>query len=148
MVSYFNQYAYVYIGLYGYDFLTSGHKTAMLFVARGWTVILNDDLVHRVLTLAGLVVGVACGAVGVALSTLHPSWTEDYGSSQTAISFLLPFLIGTTVANIVMATVASAVNTILVAFAEAPLDLERNHPGLHRQMIAAWHQVYPNSVAI
>ena len=144
IVCYFTQYATVYVGLYGYDFLTAGQKTATLFAARGWTTIINDDLVARVLWLSSWVVGAMTGTIGLILSHLHPVWTEDLGSAQVAVVFLICFLIGTGTANIVTSIVASAVNTIVVAFCEAPLDFERNHPVLYRQMHAAWLQVYPD----
>jgi len=144
LVSYFNQYATVYVGLYGYDFLTAGQKTANLFAVRGWTTIINDDLVSRVLWLSSWVLGGVTGTIGLLFSRLHPSWTEDLGSSQTSTVFLVCFLIGTGTANIVTSIVASAVNTIIVAFGEAPEDFETNHPELYRQMVAAWRQVYPD----
>jgi hypothetical protein len=42
-----------------------------------------------------------------------------------------------------MSVVLSANNTVLVAFAEAPLEFERSHPGLYAQMVYAWRAVYP-----
>jgi hypothetical protein len=74
LVTYFNKYAMVYVGLYGYDYLTAGKKTADLFAARGWTMILNDDLVGRVLMLLNLVIGALAGAFGLFLATVFPSW--------------------------------------------------------------------------
>jgi hypothetical protein len=49
--------------------------------------------------------------------------------------------------SVLLGVVSSAVDTILVTFCEAPLDFERNHPGLHRQMLSAWRQVYPDATA-
>jgi hypothetical protein len=45
--------------------------------------------------------------------------------------------------SVLVGVVSSAVDTIVVTFCEAPMDFERNHPGLHRQMVSAWRQVYP-----
>ncbi|GKY95568.1 hypothetical protein MPSEU_000518200 [Mayamaea pseudoterrestris] len=74
LVAYFNKYAMVYVGLYGYDYMTAGKKTADLFAARGWTLILNDDLVGRVLMLLNFVIGILTGAFGMYLAAKHPSW--------------------------------------------------------------------------
>jgi hypothetical protein len=146
IVEYFNKYAMVYVGLYGYDFLTAGKKTATLFSERGWTFVLNDDLVGRVLIIVSIVVGLLTGAVGLMLAKLHPSWTDEFGTAQKAVSFFVPFFIGAAMSTIVVGVISSAVDTILVTFCEAPQDFERNHPGLHRQMTAAWRQVYPETV--
>jgi hypothetical protein len=37
----------------------------------------------------------------------------------------------------------SAVDTVIVSFAEAPEEFETNHPALCQQMMTAWRQVYP-----
>jgi hypothetical protein len=41
-----------------------------------------------------------------------------------------------------MAMVESAVDTIVVCFAEAPEDFEINHPDHCRRMKSAWRQVF------
>jgi hypothetical protein len=91
-----------------------------------------------------LAIGLVTGCIGLVLGTMSPSWVEEFGSSADAITFLMPFCIGTAIAFILMSVVASAVDTVIVTFAEAPLDFERNHPGLHRQMVTAWEHVYPD----
>jgi hypothetical protein len=144
IVAYFNKWAYVYIGLYGYDYLTAGKKVMNLFMERGWTTIIMDDLVLRVCSLMAFVIGLITGCIGLVLGELNSSWVEEFGDSATAVSFLMPFFVGTAIAYILMGVVASAVDTVIVAFAEAPLDFERNHPGLHQQMVNAWSAVYPD----
>lgn len=114
---------------------------------RGWTAIINDDLVSGVCGLVSLAIGLVTGCIGLLLGQLNSSWVEELGSSAAAVSFLMPFLIGTAVAYILMSVVASAVDTVIVTFAEAPLDFERNHPGLHQQMVSAWGLVYPAEFA-
>ena len=131
------------MGLYGYDYLTAGKKVMNLFVERGWTAIINDNLVMRVLTIVCLVIGMVTGCVGLLLASACPSWVSEFGSSDTAIAFLIPALVGTAFAYILMGVVSSAVDTVVVAFCEAPLEFERNHPGLSAQMVDAWRQIYP-----
>lgn len=43
-----------------------------------------------------------------------------------------------------MSVVASAVNTIIVCFAEAPAEFDVNHPHLSMDMRSAWRQAWPN----
>lgn len=145
LTTYFNKFAYVYIGLYGYDYLTAGKKVMSLFVERGWTAIINDNLVSRVLALVCIVIGLLTGCVGLLLARASPGWVSEFGNSATAVAFLIPALVGTAFAYILMGVVASAVDTVIVAFCEAPLEFEQNHPGLSVQMVEAWRQIYPES---
>jgi len=145
LIAYFNKWAYVYIGLYGYDYLTAGKKVTALFLERGWTAIINDNLVTRVLTLICVVIGMLTGCVGLLLASASPGWVSELGSSATAFAFTIPALIGTAMAYILMGVVASAVDTVVVAFCEAPLEFEQNHPGLSAQMVEAWRLIYPEA---
>jgi len=47
-------------------------------------------------------------------------------------------------AIIIMDVVLSAVDTVIVSFAEAPQEFETNHPALSANMIQKWRSVYPN----
>lgn len=38
---YFNKWSFVYVGLYGYDYLTAGRKALELFQSRGWSTIIK-----------------------------------------------------------------------------------------------------------
>lgn len=42
-----------------------------------------------------------------------------------------------------MRVVASAVDTVIVCFAESPNDFRRHHPQLHQAMVQAWLATYP-----
>ena len=45
---------------------------------------------------------------------------------------------GFSFASIMMSVVGSAVNTVIVCFAEAPAEFEQNHPVLSLEMRGAW----------
>ena len=144
IITYFNKWAYVYIGLYGYDYLTAGNKVITLFMDRGWTAIMNDQLVSSVLTLVSIMIGVGAGCVGLLLCIAHPAWVSDFGEAGVYVAFVVPALIGITMALILTSVIMAAVDTVMVAFAEAPMEFERNHPGLSAQMVTAWRHVYPD----
>lgn len=114
-----------------------------LFTERGWSVIINDHLVLRVLGLMSCVIGILTGCMGLVIASAKPSWVDEFGSGATVVAFFIPFMIGTSLAYILMSVLSSAVDTILVGFAEAPLQFQRNHPGLYTQMVAGWREVYP-----
>ncbi|RLN51445.1 hypothetical protein BBJ28_00011648, partial [Nothophytophthora sp. Chile5] len=57
IMEYFNRWAYVYVGIYGYKFTEAGKAVFQLFHQRGFDAIINDDLIGNVLGFAALGVG-------------------------------------------------------------------------------------------
>lgn len=57
IMEYINRWAYIYVGIYGYDFRTSGKAVMDLFRNRGWTAVINDDLTSTALGFGALGVG-------------------------------------------------------------------------------------------
>ena len=55
------------------------------------------------------------------------------------------FLVGLIIASITMSVVDSAVNTVIVAFAEGPAEFEENHPELSAMMLAAYSAAWPET---
>jgi predicted phage tail protein len=117
-----------------------------LFIVRGWTAIISDDLLSRVLLLLSMIIGIVTGYVALVLASFHPSWVVE-SSSSGFVMFMFPFLIGTSMSSTLFGVISSAVDTVIVAFCEAPLEFERNHPGLSHQMKSAWAQIHPEIFA-
>jgi len=44
LVEYFNKWAFVYVGIYGYGYIEAGKNVIQLFKNRGWEAIIADDL--------------------------------------------------------------------------------------------------------
>lgn len=57
IMEYINQWAYVYVGIYGFDFRTSGKSVMDLFRNRGWTAVINDDLTSTALGFGAIGIG-------------------------------------------------------------------------------------------
>lgn len=142
-LEYFNKFAYIYVGMYGYSYLEAGKNVITLFKQRGWSIIIADDLISNVLTLFCFIIGLLTGCVGLALNEIEPSWFSGYEGSATAIAFGFSFLVGLLLSCITLSVVDSSVNTVLVCFAEAPAEFEENHPELSSEMRDAWREVYP-----
>jgi hypothetical protein len=58
VLEYFNRWAFVYCGIYGYSYLKSGRSVMELFKAKGWSAIITDRLVDFVLKFVNVVNGV------------------------------------------------------------------------------------------
>jgi hypothetical protein len=124
--------------LYGYDYLTAGKEVTTLFRARGWSVIINDHLVARSLSMMSLLIGLITGLVGVILGLvfLGPLWAVP--------AFFLGSILGGASCEILFGVVTSAVNTVVVCFAESPNQLQENHdPQLSQDLVQAWRKAYP-----
>jgi hypothetical protein len=53
----YNPWAFTYVGLYGYGLADAGLHSTELFDKRGWSTIVSDDLVPKILLMTSLVIG-------------------------------------------------------------------------------------------
>ena len=141
LVEYFNTWAFTYVGLYGYSFIDAGKNVIQLFQQRGWTAIIADTLVDSVLSMVSLGVGALTGIVGILVAQ---GSGVDLSGGVVALPFFVGFLLGFALCSTLFSVVGSAVNTVIVCYAEAPNEFQANHPELSNQMRATWRQAYPN----
>jgi len=138
----------VYVGLYGYSYTEAGKNVFTLFKNRGWEAIIADDLVQNVFFFLSLSVGGVCAGIGYAINenSLGDLFNNapSTGLSVQATNAILGFIIGLVLASILLSTIGSAVNAVIVCFAEGPAEFEANHPELSRKMRETWLQFYPN----
>jgi len=141
IVEYFNKWAYIYVGLYGYDYLTAGRKVIGLFKERGWNAIIADNLVLRLLGIVCLAIGLLTGTCTF-LAALLVEELESSGGWLGA-GFTAGFIIGLVLSGIIMGLLSSAVDSIIVCFAEAPTEFMDSHPALAQEMQTAWSAAWP-----
>lgn len=137
-LEFFNQWAYVYIGVYGYGYVKSGKKVMELFKSRGWTSITSNFLVSYVLNFTSLIVASVTGGIAIALDN-NKVGIEGYWDS-----FVVGFLVGFCISHVMMNVIKGAVNTAIVCFADKPDEMARNHPVMMKEMAEAWLDVYPD----
>jgi len=145
IVEYFNKWAYVYVGLYGYSYIEAGKNVFTLFQNRGWDAIIADDLVGNALFLVSMCVGLLTGAL-ILIPESTTDWFDEFTGDSSAIAFTLGFIVGLVICSILLSTVASAVNAVIVLFAEAPAEFQQNYPDLSNQMREAWLGAFPGSL--
>lgn len=143
LAQYFNRWAYIYVGLYGYGYLDAGKNVMTLFKERGWEVVISEDLVGGVLFLVSIITGLLSGLMGLILESTTDLFGAAGDSAGTA-AFLLSFIIGLLLCSIVLNTIASGVNTVIVLFAEAPAEFQANHPELSNKMRSTYMEFYPD----
>lgn len=148
-MEYFNKWGFIYVGLYGYNYWEAGPKVMNLFRQRGWSMILNDQLIYRVLSWMSLVMGALSGLLVVLVVKVHPSLLQGIDSDNHAsVAFVLGLIVGTVLSNILLSIIASAVDTVLVCFAEAPLEFRHAYPELSEGMEQAWRQTFPTEYRV
>jgi hypothetical protein len=132
------QWAYVYVGLYGYGFVEASINVLSLFKSRGWTAIVADTLVDTVLLLLSFGIGLLTGLVGLIAAT---SMQQDSGTM--VVAFFFGMLIGASFCSTLFGLISSGVNAVIVLFAENPAEFAANYPQLSQEMLKTWREAYP-----
>lgn len=137
-VEYINVWAYVYVGLYGYDYWTAGKQVGALFRARGWDVIITDNLVDRSLSMMSSFIVSTVALVGMILAMV---WNVN-----VLQAVFIAIVLGAMSCQVLFGVVISAVNTVVVCFAESPTQLNQNghDPKLFRELVEAYRNAYPD----
>ena len=147
-LEYFNSWAFCYVGLYGYDYLTAGRNVVKLFRERGWTTFIGDRLVFRVLFLANLgvaaVTGVLCSIV-FGLQMFFQGYSRDVTVPLLQVFFWIGFFVGLYVSNTVLFIVESATRTTMVLFAESANEFALVHGELYQELKTGWAASYPDA---
>lgn len=143
-LEYFNSWAFCYVGIYGYNYVTAGKKVIELFKARGWTTLITDRLVFRVLLMANLGTAALTGAFCVLLMLFMGSTKVGNSDWPVALgaAFWIGFVIGLIISSTVLFVVESAVRTVMVCFAEQP-TMDVDAP-VHAELKETYAATYPN----
>jgi hypothetical protein len=115
LVQYFNKWAYVYVGMYGYDYITAGKMVMELFRSRGWSSIVGFDLVSGALFMASVMVGLLCGICGALIRATFPSWFMELGDGGGMIVF---WYVATSTVRVVFNVMADAKPLRMVGWGE------------------------------
>mmetsp|Transcript_32638 Transcript_32638/g.58931 ORF Transcript_32638/g.58931 Transcript_32638/m.58931 type:complete len:576 (-) Transcript_32638:122-1849(-) len=140
IVEYFNKWAYIYVGLYGYSYIEAGKRVINLFKTRGWQTIIADNLVNRLLGIMALIIGILTGVCTLFAAFL----VEEFESKQgwMGVGFGVGFVLGLVLSGVFMGLLSSAVDACIVCYAEAPKELEDSHPAIAQEMSRAWAEAW------
>lgn len=147
MLLYFNKYSFCYIASWGDDYFTASSKVQQLFSRRGWSIIINDDLIINTLTLSSLAFALVSAGFGALLSFFYiDTFTAiELSSSDIFILFVfLGFFMGYSVGSVITTCIASGAACLLVCFAESSDALRNNHPIEYDMIFNAWASHNPS----
>ena len=145
IIEYFNQWAYVFVAMYGMGYIEAGRNVIHLFEQKGWTVIITDDLADNVLFMMSVGIALFTGLVGWIWGSVDPGLLDGWEHSSGP-ACLIGFVVGLLVSSILLGVVNSAINTVIVCYADAPSEFQMNHPELSAEMRGAWSQAWPGLV--
>lgn len=148
---YFNKWAYVYVGLYGYKYMDAGKKVMSLLKSRGWTSIISHNVLGQCLSLMMFSIGLITLLVDTILIEMILNSSKDYKNIYSRVGGtlgqltgpLIAFVCGLSISAATMNVVSSAVDTVVVCFAEAPDEFDENHPELSGAMNDAFALAWP-----
>ena len=144
LVEYFNSWAVVMIALTGQDFKSAGMETMSLFTNRGWTAVINDELVGPALRLACFIPACFSAIAGAALAYgSAPSLLPDDRFTLGGLAAFVSFVIGYAMASVLSGVIISGVRAVFVCFALNPAALGVTHPEALTRLITAWNVMYP-----
>lgn len=143
IMEYFNRWAYVYVGLYGFSYLEAGKNVLQLFENKGWSVIITDNLCENSLLIVSFGIGMISGLMGILMAYFNQHSVAAFGIDDSLSGFLIGLVVGVLLSNILFSVVNSAVNTVIVCFAEAPQELDRNHGTIGAEMREGWRKSWP-----
>jgi hypothetical protein len=116
-----------------------------LFKQRGWNVIIADNLTNRLLGIMTLTIGILTG-----LCTLFVAFLVDEFESKQGllgVGFFIGFVIGIVLSGVFMGLLSSAVDSVIVCYAEAPHEFNVSHPELAQEMHQTWKDAWPDTIA-
>ena len=130
--------------MYGFGYIESGKNVMQLFANRGWEAIIADDLVGGSILLMCIILSLVIGGLCVAFNGLDIFDALTEGSN--AVAFFVGFIPSLLICSILLSTISSGVNTVIVMFADAPQEFQQNHPELSSKMREKWEEFYPGSI--
>lgn len=140
MIVYFNRYAFCYVAIEEFDYIRASYAATTLFRARGFTALLNDDLLDFVMYISNTFI--AC------VTMIAAYIFAKVVRLPTAYSYLLVifgFFCGYVMGAVVLSTISSAITAVYVCFARDPAAFEAAHPHLYGPLSTAWGKIFPSA---
>lgn len=143
MVSYFSQWGYIYVGMYGYGFGDASRRVNKMFRDRKWEPVTSDHLLRNMFIICVILIAYIMGEIGKIVAD-SSDFFEAAGKSADFEAQVAGVVIGYAFGSIVVTVITGAILTVIVLFAEKPDEFKEHHPELHDSMVEAYSRAYPN----
>ena len=138
LAQYFSGYAFIYLALYDLSFFQASKKVVSLFIEKGLTIVVNDEIIEGILYLTSIFVGVVTLLIAH-LYSIHMA----FNSADSTLLALLAFVCGFCMSKIAFTLLTASVSTIMVLFIESPEIFQSTNPNLYNELSKAWKGIYP-----
>jgi hypothetical protein len=146
IIEYFQSWAICVMAITGDTFYNSGKEVIRIFKERGWTAIVNDNLIGPALTIACFAPAIISALVGALLTGLF-AVNDPNAGIYAIIGGVLSFFIGLFMASLMTEILNSSCKTVFVCFALNPAALYTTHPQSFQEIVSAWQQFHPEIYA-
>eukprot|EP00815_Leptocylindrus_aporus_P011389 CAMPEP_0116051766 /NCGR_PEP_ID=MMETSP0322-20121206/1173_1 /TAXON_ID=163516 /ORGANISM="Leptocylindrus danicus var. apora, Strain B651" /LENGTH=594 /DNA_ID=CAMNT_0003534573 /DNA_START=77 /DNA_END=1861 /DNA_ORIENTATION=- len=127
-----HEWAYTFVGIYGFSYFEAGNAISNLFERRGWSTIISDNLIGSALfmanTFVAMVTAIVCMIMTISSNKIFPLMDDNVTSSLTALS--IGGVIGFVTSSMILSISSSAIHCVLVCYAESPNQLSNQYPEL------------------
>jgi len=124
LMEYFNQFGFVYVAIYGYNYMKSCYRVVQLIKKSGFESMIQFDLTNSALFAGAVVTSLITGLV---TGLIAQAGTKEMADNYVSLVFLGMF-IGFFFAWIIMQILIAAINTTFVIWAEDPETMRDNRP--------------------
>jgi hypothetical protein len=136
LMRYFNTYAMAFIATYGGTFCSAAKDTMQLFKSSGFTVLINDELIHLVLFCSSLMSGIlTSGIVGSIYYFL-------FKQKDSVGPFFFAFICAYFTCSVVLQQLYSATVATIVCWASSPDAMLQMHPNEYNGLEKARKKMY------
>ena len=109
--------------------MTAGKGVTELFMKKGWTAIINDNLIRQILQIAVFAFAVLVALLGALISVLgNVLWFRSLALQPCLISgVVVGFVVGLVVSTILAQCLETSVAMVFVCFADNAEALKHHH---------------------
>ncbi|KAI9202849.1 plasma-membrane choline transporter-domain-containing protein [Polychytrium aggregatum] len=139
VICYFNRYAFTHMAIYGTGYCESGKATWGLFQARGIEVLINDNIIGRVIGLGSFSAAVIGSLTALAAAVINKNIPQSPETFMMLSSYGM--VVGFTSFFSMMCVIKAGVSATYVCIAEDPATMEKLRPELFERLRETWPSI-------
>lgn len=135
----FQEWTIIFVGIHNLSYSEAASKVIELFEMRGLSTLLTQNVVSNLLFVSSVIISCMVGLFGLILSIATQSIYIDQTPTEI---FGIAAVVGFIGSRIFMCVIESAVNSVIVLFAESPYLLQSKEPSIYKEMSESWSCSY------
>lgn len=136
IMEYLTEYAFCFVGIYGYSFIHAGYEVLKLLGGDLSLVLQNDGLVATVILIGKLVVAGAGAYVSQYLVN-NKDWANGIPDAEANFTSI-GGLIGWSISGVIFGLVSAGNKAALILWKDKPENLKQTHPAFYEELDYIW----------